>query len=322
MRSSKQAQAYVTKLRTILRYLGTCDGNMEQGSLRADINVSVRRPGGAFGTRCEIKNLNSFRFLERAIEYEVRRQIEVIEDGGTVRQETRLYDPDRDETRPMRSKEDAHDYRYFPDPDLLPLEITEPQLAEVQAALPELPHIRRERYASEYSLTAYDASVLTSSREIADYFDAAAAGAPAAAAKLVANWIAGPLSAKLNDAGLEIGEAKVGAKQLRKLVERIADGTISNKIAREVFDAIWEGEASGDDAADAIIDKRGLRQISDSGELEKIADEVLAKNAQQVADYRGGKEKAFNSLVGQVMKATKGKANPQQVTDILKRKLA
>ncbi|HEX2829903.1 MAG TPA: Asp-tRNA(Asn)/Glu-tRNA(Gln) amidotransferase subunit GatB [Burkholderiales bacterium] len=321
MRSSAEAVAYAKALHGLVRWIDICDGNMQEGSFRCDANVSVRRPGEALGTRCEIKNLNSFRFLERAIEYEVRRQIEVIEDGGTVRQETRLYDPDRDETRPMRSKEDAHDYRYFPDPDLLPLEITEPQLAEVQAALPELPQVRRERYASEYSLTAYDASVLTSSREIADYFDAAAAGAPAATAKLVANWVAGPLSAKLNDANLDIGEAKVGAKQLRKLVERIADGTISNKIAREVFDAIWEGEASGDDAADAIIDKRGLRQISDSGELEKIADEVLAKNAQQVADYRGGKEKAFNALVGQVMKATKGKANPQQVTEILKRKL-
>ena len=323
MRSSAEAVAYAKALHGLVRWIDICDGNMQEGSFRCDANVSVRPMGSdTLGTRCEIKNLNSFRFLERAIEYEVRRQIEVIEEGGTVKQETRLYDPDRDETRSMRSKEDAHDYRYFPDPDLLPLEIGEPQLAEVQASLPELPQVRRERYATEYSLTPYDAAVLTSSREIADYFDAAAAGAPAAVAKLVANWVAGPLSAKLNDAALEIGEAKVGSKQLRKLVDRIADGTISNKIAREVFDAIWEGEASGDDAADAIIGKRGLKQISDSGALEKIADEVIAKNAQQVADYRSGKEKAFNSLVGQVMKATQGKANPAQVNELLRAKLA
>ena len=322
MRSSAEAVAYAKALHGLVRWIDICDGNMQEGSFRCDANVSVRPAGSdKLGTRCEIKNLNSFRFLERAIDYEVRRQIEVNEDGGTVVQETRLYDPDRDETRPMRSKEDAHDYRYFPDPDLLPLEITEPELAEVQAALPELPQVRRERYASEYSLTPYDAAALTANREIADYFEAAAAGAPAAVAKLCANWIAGPLSAKLNDAGSEIGDTRVGAKQLRKLVERIADGTISNKIAREVFDAVWAGEAAGDDAADAIIDKRGLKQISDSGALEKIADDVIAANAQQVADYRGGKEKAFNSLVGQVMKATKGKANPQQVTEILKRKL-
>jgi aspartyl-tRNA(Asn)/glutamyl-tRNA(Gln) amidotransferase subunit B len=296
---------------------------MQEGSFRCDANVSVRPAGSdKLGTRCEIKNLNSFRFLERAIEFEVRRQIEVNEDGGTIRQETRLYDPDRDETRPMRSKEDAHDYRYFPDPDLLPLEITEPQLAEIQAALPELPQVRRERYESEYSLTPYDAAVLTSDREIADYFEAAAEGAPAAMAKLCANWIAGPLTAQLNEAGVEILESRVGARQLRKLVERINDGTISNKIAREVFDAIWAGEGSGDDAVDAVIEKRGLKQISDSGALEKIADDVIAANAQQVADYRSGKEKAFNSLVGQIMKATKGKANPQQVNEILKRKLS
>jgi aspartyl-tRNA(Asn)/glutamyl-tRNA(Gln) amidotransferase subunit B len=323
MRSSAEAVAYAKALHGLVRWIDICDGNMQEGSFRCDANVSVRPAGSdKLGTRCEIKNLNSFRFLERAIEYEVRRQIEVNEDGGTVVQETRLYDPDRDETRPMRSKEDAHDYRYFPDPDLLPLDITEPELAEVQAALPELPQVRRERYASEYSLTPYDAAVLTANREISDYFEAAASGAPAAVAKLCANWIAGPLSAKLNETGGEIGATKVGARQLRKLVERINDGTISNKIAREVFDAVWAGDASGDDAADAVIEKRGLKQISDSGALEKIADDVIAANAQQVADYRNGKEKAFNSLVGQVMKATKGKANPQQVTDILKRKLA
>jgi aspartyl-tRNA(Asn)/glutamyl-tRNA(Gln) amidotransferase subunit B len=323
MRSSAEAVAYAKALHGLVRWIDICDGNMQEGSFRCDANVSVRPAGSdKLGTRCEIKNLNSFRFLERAIEFEVRRQIEVNEDGGTIRQETRLYDPDRDETRPMRSKEDAHDYRYFPDPDLLPLEITEPQLAEIQAALPELPHVRRERYESEYSLTPYDAAVLTSDREIADYFEAAAEGAPAATAKLCANWIAGPLTAQLNEAGVEIAESRVGARQLRKLVERINDGTISNKLAREVFDAIWAGEGSGDDAVDAVIEKRGLKQISDSGALEKIADDVIAANAQQVADYRSGKEKAFNSLVGQIMKATKGKANPQQVNEILKRKLS
>jgi aspartyl-tRNA(Asn)/glutamyl-tRNA(Gln) amidotransferase subunit B len=323
MRSSAEAVAYAKALHALVRWIDICDGNMQEGSFRCDANVSVRRAGSdKLGTRCEIKNLNSFRFLERAIEYEVRRQIEVNEDGGKVVQETRLYDPDRDETRPMRSKEDAHDYRYFPDPDLLPLEITEPWMAEVQAALPELPQVRRERYVTQYGLSAYDAAVLTADRESAEYFEAAAEGAPAAIAKLCANWVAGPLSARLNDSGADIGESRVGARQLRKLVERIADGTISNKIARDVFDAIWAGEADGENAADAIIEKRGLKQISDSGELEKIADEVIAKNAQQVADYRGGKEKAFNSLVGQVMKATKGKANPQQVTEILKRKLS
>jgi aspartyl-tRNA(Asn)/glutamyl-tRNA(Gln) amidotransferase subunit B len=322
MRSSAEAVAYAKAIHGLVRWIDICDGNMQEGSFRCDANVSVRPMGSdTLGTRCEIKNLNSFRFLERAIDFEVRRQIEVNEDGGRVVQETRLYDPDRDETRPMRSKEDAHDYRYFPDPDLLPLEISEPWMAEVQAALPELPQVRRERYASAYGLTPYDSAVLTASREMADYFEAAAEGASGAVAKTLANWIAGPVSAQLNDAGAEIGESRVSARQLRRLVERINDGTISNKIAREVFDTVWAGEARDDDAADVVIESRGLKQISDSGALEKIADQVIAANAQQVADYRGGKEKAFNSLVGQVMKATKGKANPQQVTEILKRKL-
>jgi aspartyl-tRNA(Asn)/glutamyl-tRNA(Gln) amidotransferase subunit B len=322
MHSSAEAVAYAKAIHGLVRWIDICDGNMQEGSFRCDANVSVRPMGSdTLGTRCEIKNLNSFRFLERAIDFEVRRQIDVNEDGGRVVQETRLYDPDRDETRPMRSKEDAHDYRYFPDPDLLPLEISEAWMAEVQAALPELPQVRRERYASQYGLTPYDAAVLTASREIADYFEAAAEGASAAVAKLVANWIAGPLSAQLNEAGADVAQSRVSARQLRKLVERINDGTISNKIAREVFDAVWAGEAQGDDAADKVIEARGLKQISDSGALETIADEVIQANAQQVADYRGGKEKAFNSLVGQVMKATKGKANPQQVTEILKRKL-
>jgi len=274
------------------------------------------------GTRCEIKNLNSFRFLERAIEFEVRRQIEVIEDGGAVVQQTRLYDPDRDETRPMRSKEDAHDYRYFPDPDLLPLEVTEPWLAEVQASMPELPEAKRARFARDYGLTPYDAAMLTASVELASYFEAAAADGASLVAKACANWVNGALSARLNEAGLDIGHSRIGPRQLRGIVERITDGTISNKIGRDVFDAIWSGEATGDAAVDAVIEARGLRQISDSGELEKIADEVIATNARQVADYRAGKEKAFNALVGQVMKATRGKANPQQVNEILKRKLA
>ncbi|HZN25426.1 MAG TPA: Asp-tRNA(Asn)/Glu-tRNA(Gln) amidotransferase subunit GatB [Burkholderiales bacterium] len=322
MRSSAEAVAYAKALHALVRWIDICDGNMQEGSFRCDANVSVRPTGSStFGTRCEIKNLNSFRFLERAIDFEVQRQIELIEDGGKVVQETRLYDPDRDETRPMRSKEDAHDYRYFPDPDLLPLAVSPEWLNDVRAKLPELPEAMRERFTRSYAITAYDAGVLTASREVADYFDASASGAAGQVGKLTANWIAGNLSARLNEAGLDITESKVSAQQLRGLVERIADGTISAKIAKDVFDAMWNGDATGADAADKIIESRGLRQISDSGALEQIADQVIAANAQQVADYRGGKEKAFNSLVGQVMKATKGKANPQQVSEILKRKL-
>jgi aspartyl-tRNA(Asn)/glutamyl-tRNA(Gln) amidotransferase subunit B len=322
MRSSAEAVAYAKALHALVRWIDICDGNMQEGSFRCDANVSVRPAGQEkFGTRCEIKNLNSFRFLERAIEFEVRRQIELIEDGGTVVQETRLYDPDRDETRTMRSKEDAHDYRYFPDPDLLPLAVSEAWLARVRSELPELPHAKRERFVSEYGLTPYDAALLTASRELADYFEEAAAGADAKTAKLVANWINGTLTARLNEDGADVVASRISAKQLRRLVDRIADGTVSGKIAKDVFDAMWAGEAGGDDAADAIIAAKGLRQISDSGALEKMVDDVLAANPQQVADYRGGKEKAFNSLVGQVMKATKGKANPQQLSEILKRKL-
>jgi aspartyl-tRNA(Asn)/glutamyl-tRNA(Gln) amidotransferase subunit B len=323
MRSSAEAVAYAKALHALVRWIDICDGNMQEGSFRCDANVSVRPAGQEkFGTRCEIKNLNSFRFLERAIEFEVRRQIELIEDGGTVVQETRLYDPDRDETRTMRSKEDAHDYRYFPDPDLLPLAVSEEWLARVRKELPELPHAKRERFVSEYGLTPYDAALLTASRELADYFEEAAAGADAKTAKLVANWISGTLTARLNEDGADVAAGRISAKQLRRLVDRIADGTVSGKIAKDVFDAMWAGEAGGDDAADAIIAAKGLRQISDSGALEKMVDDVLAANPQQVADYRSGKEKAFNSLVGQVMKATKGKANPQQLSEILKRKLA
>ena len=323
MRSAQEAVEYARTLHALVRWIDICDGNMQEGSFRCDANVSVRPVGETkFGTRCEIKNLNSFRFLERAIEFEVRRQIELIEDGGAVRQETRLYDPDRDETRSMRSKEDAHDYRYFPDPDLLPLVVSEATLDAVKAAMPELPEAKRERFVRDCGLTAYDAAVLTASRDLAAYFEAAAAGADARTAKLVANWITGTLSAKLNEEAVDIAASRIAPRQLRGLVDRIADGTISGKIAKDVFDELWAGEASGDDAADAIIAAKGLKQISDSGALEKMVDDVIAANPQQVADYRGGKEKAFNSLVGQVMKASRGKANPQQVSDILKARLS
>jgi aspartyl-tRNA(Asn)/glutamyl-tRNA(Gln) amidotransferase subunit B len=323
MRSPADAVACAKALHALVRWIDICDGNMQEGSFRCDANVSVRPAGSTtLGTRCEIKNLNSFRFLERAIEFEVRRQIELIEDGGRVAQETRLYDPARDETRPMRTKEEAHDYRYFPDPDLLPLEVSEEWLARVRAGMPELPQAKRARFVATYALTPYDAAVLTGSRELADYFEAAARGAEGTVGKLCANWVAGALSARLNEEAVEVTESRVTPVQLRQLAERIADGTISNKIGREVFDAIWAGEAGGDDAVDRIVEARGLRQISDIGALEAVVTDVLAKNAPQVADYRAGREKAFNSLVGQVMKATRGKANPQQVSEILKRRLA
>lgn len=319
MRGAAEAVQYGRALHTLVRWLDICDGNMQEGSFRMDANVSVRPVGGtALGTRCEIKNLNSFRFLERAIEFEVRRQIEVLTDGGTVRQETRLYDADRDETRTMRSKEDAHDYRYFPDPDLLPLGITAADLDRVRMDMPELPTARRARYEAKHGLTAYQARLLTDSREKAEFFDAVIEQwTNDARIELSANWINGALSARLNDDGIGIEASKVTPRGLRGLVERIADGTISGKIAREVFDAMWASE--GD--ADSIIAARGLKQISDSGALGKLADEVIAVNPQRVADYRAGKSKAFNSLVGQVMKASKGKANPQQVNDILRAKL-
>jgi aspartyl-tRNA(Asn)/glutamyl-tRNA(Gln) amidotransferase subunit B len=290
---------------------------MQEGSCRCDANVSVRKAGEKLGTRCEIKNLNSFRFMERAIEFEARRQIELIEDGGRVEQETRLYDPERDETRAMRSKEDAQDYRYFPDPDLLPIVVGEAMIETVRRTLPELPEARRHRFATQYALAQYDAAQLTASRAAADYFEVLVK-ASGVEPKLCANWQTGALNAALNEADLDIARSRVDAQALAALLKRIADGTLSGKMAREVFDAMWAGE--GD--AEAIIGKRGLRQISDAGAIEKIVEEVLAANARQVADYRAGKEKAFNSLVGQVMKATKGSANPAQVNDILKRKLA
>jgi len=318
MRSAQEAVAYAKALHALVRWIDICDGNMQEGSFRCDANVSVRRAGSEkLGTRCEIKNLNSFRFLERAIEIEARRQIEILEDGGKIEQETRLYDADRDETRSMRTKEDAHDYRYFPDPDLLPLEVSDAWVGEIRSSMPELPNMVREKFVSR-GIPNYQAGLLTSSREMAEYAEAACTGMKSAVLPDLANWLTGPLSGKLNEEKLEITESRVSPKQLQALEERIDDGTLTNKLAREVFDAMWAGE--GD--VDAIIAKRGLKQISDSGELERICDQAIAANAQQVADYKGGKDKAFNSLVGQVMKLTKGKANPQQVTEILKRKLS
>ncbi|MBI4204580.1 MAG: Asp-tRNA(Asn)/Glu-tRNA(Gln) amidotransferase subunit GatB [Betaproteobacteria bacterium] len=332
MRSAQEAVAYAKALHALVRWIDICDGNMQEGSFRCDANVSVRPQGSAtLGTRCEIKNLNSFRFLERAIEYEVRRQIGILEDGGAIVQETRLYDPDRDETRSLRIKEDAHDYRYFPDPDLLPLAVSEQWVNEVKAALPELPQAKRERFIAEFGVTPYDATLLTANREIADYFATAARDAPGAVVKLCANWITGPISAKLNEGGLDFDPAnvRVSAQQLRRLVERIVDRTLNNNTAKQLFEHMWHTleisvheTVAVSDAIDALIEKHGLKQISDRGEIERIVDQVIAANPQQAADYRGGKEKAFNSLVGQVMKATRGKANPQQVNEVLKRKLS
>jgi len=316
MRSAQEAVAYAKSLHALVRWIAICDGNMQEGSFRCDANVSVRPKGATkLGTRCEIKNLNSFRFLERAIEHEARRQVAIIEDGGTVSQETRLYDPERDETRSMRSKEEAHDYRYFPDPDLPPLEVDEAWLGTLAQELPELPHAKRERYVREWELSSYDAATLTSSREMADYFEAAVAAY--SDPKLCANWVMGEVASGLNDDGIGIEQCPVAPETLAHLLMRIKDGTISGKIAKELFLALWRREGG----VDEIIEKRGLRQISDAGAIEKIVDEVLAANAGQVANYRGGKEKAFNSLVGQVMKASRGKANPAQVSEILKTKL-
>jgi aspartyl-tRNA(Asn)/glutamyl-tRNA(Gln) amidotransferase subunit B len=316
--AATEAVAYAKALHSLVVWLGICDGNMQEGSFRCDANVSVRRVGdAALGTRCEIKNLNSFRFMQQAIEFEARRQIELIEDGGTVVQETRLYDPDRDETRSMRSKEDAMDYRYFPDPDLLPLEIAPQWIERVRGELPELPGAMRERFVRDYGLREYDAQALTASNSLAKYFENVAGAV--ADRKVAANWVMGELSAALNESGLAIESAPVSPTQLAGLIERVLDGTINNKTAKDVFAALWAGE--GPDA-DTVIEARGLKQISDLGAIEKIVDEVLAANAKSVEEFRAGKEKAFNALVGQAMKATKGKANPAQVNDILRRKLA
>jgi aspartyl-tRNA(Asn)/glutamyl-tRNA(Gln) amidotransferase subunit B len=323
MRSAAEAVAYAKALHSLVVWLGICDGNMQEGSFRCDANVSVRPRGQAeYGTRCEIKNLNSFRFLEEAINYEVRRQIELIEDGGRVVQETRLYDPDRKETRSMRSKEDAQDYRYFPDPDLPPLVIAQEWIERVRSAMPELPGAMRERFVNDYGLPEYDAAVLTQSKAMAGYFEAVVAKAGKEQAKPAANWMMGDVSSTLNREGVDMAEAPVQAAQLALLLQRIADGTISNKIAKEVFAAMWEAKSDNPALADEIIESKGLKQISDTGALEKIVDEVLAANAKSVEEYRSGKEKAFNAIIGQAMKATKGKANPAQLTELLKKKLA
>ena len=318
MRSAREAIAYMKKVHTLVRYLGICDGNMQEGSFRCDANVSVRRRGAEqFGTRAEIKNLNSFRFVEKAINFEVERQIELIESGGKVVQETRLYDPDKGETRSMRSKEAANDYRYFPDPDLLPV-LLEPAFVEaVRATLPELPDDKAARFVRDYGLSDYDAGVLTASREIAAFYEDVLQRV-GSDPKLCANWVMGDFSAFLNRDNLEVGAAKVDAVRLAGLVLRIVDATISGKIAKEIFEAMWESGAS----ADAVIEQQGLRQITDTGAIEAAIDEVMARNPGQLADYRSGKDKLFGFFVGQVMKATGGKANPAQLNELLKAKLA
>lgn len=328
MRSAEEAVAYAKTLHSLVRWIDICDGNMQEGSFRCDANVSVRPMGSnQLGTRCEIKNLNSFRFMEQAIKFEVRRQIELIEDGGKVVQETRLYDPDKDETRSMRSKEDAMDYRYFPDPDLLPLVISPETIKDIEAGMPELPQAMRERFVRQFELSAYDAALLTASKDMATYYEAVAGQIDP---KQAANWIIGELSSRLNEQNIAIADSPVKPHALIWLIGRIIDGTISGKIAKDVFRDLWDGKVAGAAnltlpaftlEADAYIEKMGLKQISDSGEIGKIVDQVLAANAQQVDDYKAGKAKAFNSLVGQVMKATQGRANPAQVNALLKQKL-
>jgi aspartyl-tRNA(Asn)/glutamyl-tRNA(Gln) amidotransferase subunit B len=318
MRSAKEAVAYMKKIHTLVRYLEICDGNMQEGSFRCDANVSVRPRGrDKFGTRAEIKNLNSFRFVEKAIHFETARQIELLESGGTVVQETRLYDSDKDETRSMRSKEEANDYRYFPDPDLLPVQIEESFIDAVRATLPELPDDKAARFARDFNLSAYDAGVLCASREMGAYFEAVAAQLGATHAKLAANWVMGELSSALNRDNVEVKDSRVLPGQLSGLLARIVDQTISGKIAKEVFEAMWhEGKS-----ADAIIEAKGLKQITDSGAIEGVIDAVIAANPKQLADYRSGKDKLFGFFVGQVMKATAGKANPAQLNELLKTKL-
>jgi len=313
LRSSEQARAYVSKLRTILRYLGTCDGNMEQGSLRADVNVSVRRPGDELGTRCEIKNVNSIRFIGQAIEYEARRQIEIVEDGGTIDQETRLFDAKTGETRSMRSKEEAHDYRYFPDPDLLPLELTQAFVDDIAASLPELPDEKRTRFIADYGLTPYDADVLVSERESVDYFEDVAKGRDA---KQAANWVINELFGRLNKEGLTINESPISSAQLGGIVDLIKAGTISGKIAKDVFDIVW---TEGGDPAE-IVETRGMKQVTDTGAIEKAIDEVMAANPDKVEQAKE-KPALAGWFVGQVMKATSGKASPQAVNALLKSKL-
>jgi aspartyl-tRNA(Asn)/glutamyl-tRNA(Gln) amidotransferase subunit B len=317
MRSAKEAVAYLKTIHSLVRYLEICDGNMQEGSFRCDANVSVRPKGETkFGTRTELKNINSFRFVERAINYEVERQINVIENGGKITQETRLYDPNKNETRSMRSKEEANDYRYFPDPDLLPLVITDELIEKVRKELPELPQQKRQRFMDQYGLSDYDASVMVSSKDMAEFYESVvkeSGNQP----KLAANWVMGELLAALNKAGLEIHESPVSSAQLGKLIIRIADDTISGKIAKTIFEALWNKEGE----VDEIIDKRGLKQVSDTGEIEKLIDEIIAANPQQVADYRAGKDKLFGFFVGQAMKVSGGKLNPGQLNELLKKKL-
>ncbi len=319
MRSAKEAVAYAKALHTLVTWIGICDGNMQEGSFRVDANVSVRPLGQAeYGTRREIKNLNSFKFLEQAINYEVRWQIDQIEDGHPIQQATVLFDPDTGETRVMRTKEDAHDYRYFPDPDLLPVKLDEDWIEQVRATLPKLPQQKQARYRNDLGLSAYDASVLTSSKWTADYFEEMLASAGESQAKACANWVTGGLAAYLNQMGNSPDQCPVTPGQAAGVVRRVADGTINGKIAKEIFDALWKGEGID---ADQIIEAKGLKQVSDSGAIEAIIDEVLAANAKSVEEFRSGKEKAFNALVGQVMKASKGRANPAQVNELLKKKL-
>ena len=313
IRSSEQAKAFLTKLRSILRYLGTCDGDMEKGSLRADINVSVRRPGEPLGTRCEIKNVNSIRFIGQAIEHEARRQIEIIEEGGAIEQETRLFDPGRGETRSMRSKEEAHDYRYFPDPDLLPLELAQDEVDALKAQLPELPDEKRARFIAAFGLSAYDAAVLVAERETAEYFEVVAKGRDA---KSAANWVINELFGRLNKEGMDIRQSPVGAQQLGALLDLIADGTISGKIAKDLFEIVW---SEGGDPRE-IVKARGMVQVTDLGAIEALVDEVIAKNQDKVAQAKSN-PKAIGWFVGQVMKSSGGKASPQAVNDLLKRKL-
>jgi aspartyl-tRNA(Asn)/glutamyl-tRNA(Gln) amidotransferase subunit B len=317
MRSAKEAVAYMKKIHTLVRYLEICDGNMQEGSFRCDANVSVRKFGAAkFGTRAELKNLNSFRFIEKAINYEVARQIDILESGGSIVQETRLYDSERNETRSMRSKEEANDYRYFPDPDLLPVEISADFIEQVRATLPELPDEKRARFMRDHGLTEYDADVLTVSRELAAYYESVVK-LLGKEPKLAANWVMGELSGALNRDGLDIGASRMSAERLTGLLARIVDNTISGKIAKEVFEAMWNESKD----ADAVIAEKGLRQITDSGAIEAAIERVMAANPGQLAEYRGGKDKLFGFFVGQVMKATQGKANPAQLNDLLRKKL-
>ncbi len=314
MRSAEEAGAYVTKIRSIVRYLGTCDGNMQEGSMRADVNVSVRKPGGELGTRSEVKNVNSIRFIREAIEYEARRQIEIIEDGGTVDQETRLFDPDRGETRSMRSKEESHDYRYFPDPDLLPLELEQSWVDAIRESLPELPDQKKHRFISDYGLSVDDAAQLIAERETAAYFEAVAQDRDP---KIAANWVTGALFGALNRTDTDLSASSVSADMLGKLVDLIADGTLSNRLAKEVFEIMFD---SGDDP-EKIVEEKGMKQVTDTGAIEAAVDDAIAAGAAQVEQYKGGNEKVLGWFVGQVMKSTQGKANPQVVNEILRKKL-